>query len=442
MSLKQTRFYYEIKTTFEMVVGNKLRLILTMLGIGISIFIVETGLLFIEGYYQGCLYEAESMPRNTLIVNFSGQDAETNAESRKELQEKYYDKDIVTTRTEFIHTWLTTKTMANGGDFNIFSQVQAVTAMNGKAVYYSDEAGLCLVNTELIYGRYITGAEISDNAAVCVIDEYTSDLLFGKSNSVGEYIVLGSIQDDETPMAYQVVGVIKNNYWVEEQKKADEKIFNDPEYEDLGRGINVCIYCPYGILENLVDDTQNYGFKYVSIMLSSDEAGYKNLKGSILSQLNQLGYMSMQDYDDILAICEEELEPVRRILDIIIVILVAVSGITCISIVIFSMKERTYEIGIKKAFGGSSGEIFSEIMIENMLITFAASVVAIMLSLLISLGTEDYMANQLGVRISIPVTPALIFLPLCVGEILVFVFSCIPVLTATKISVVKALRTE
>jgi putative ABC transport system permease protein len=152
--------------------------------------------------------------------------------------------------------------------------------------------------------------------------------------------------------------------------------------------------------------------------------------------------MSMQDYDDILAICEEELEPVRRILDIIIVILVAVSGITCISIVIFSMKERTYEIGIKKAFGGSSGEIFSEIMIENMLITFAASVVAIILSLLISLGTEDYMANQLGVRISIPVTPALIFLPLCVGEILVFVFSCIPVLTATKISVVKALRTE
>lgn len=440
MKVARSRWFFNFKTIVKLAIGNKLRFILTLVGVGISVFIIELGFLLVDGYYNGCLSEANEMPRNTIFTSFEGSDYELTKKDRQELGEKFFDYKMKTVRSEYFRTLLKTSRMANGGECNIYGSFQAVSKMDSDAIYYSDSTGAKLVKLNLIYGRYISYEEIAQNKPVVVIDKYTSMLVFGKANSVGETIIINDEREESKAVLCQVVGVVENNFYVSQQEKTNSDVINDIQYENYGYGLTLCLYCPYRMYENI--GYQESEVRLISDMWSTDESSYNKLKAKLINMTEKMSCSVLIDYDQVLSNLEYKLKPVRDALKLVVIILVMISAVACISVVAFSMKERTYEIGIKKAFGADTITVFAEIIYENIVITIIASVVAIGLSWIVGSFIQGYLAELLNVRIVLKVTARLILLPAIIGEILVFVFSSIPVLISTSIRVVDAIRQE
>ena len=440
MKVARSRWFFNFKTIVKLAIGNKLRFILTLVGVGISVFIIELGFLLVDGYYNGCLSEANEMPRNTIFTSFEGSDYELTKNDRQELGEKFFDYKMKTVRSEYFRTLLKTSRMANGGECNIYGSFQAVSKMDSDAIYYSDSTGAKLVKLNLIYGRYISYEEIAQNKPVVVIDKYTSMLVFGKANSVGETIIINDEREESKEVLCQVVGVVENNFYVSQQEKTNSDVINDIQYENDGYGLTLCLYCPYRMYENI--GYQESEVRLISDMWSTDESSYNKLKAKLINMTEKMSCSVLIDYDQVLSNLEYKLKPVRDALKLVVIILVMISAVACISVVAFSMKERTYEIGIKKAFGADTITVFAEIIYENIVITIIASVVAIGLSWIVGSFIQGYLAELLNVRIVLKVTARLILLPAIIGEILVFVFSSIPVLISTSIRVVDAIRQE
>lgn len=440
MKVTHSRWFFNLKTIVKLAVGNKLRFILTLVGVGISVFIIELGFLLVDGYYNGCLSEANEMPRNTIFTFFQGSEYEVTKADRLALAEKLYEYNMKTVRSEYFRTFLKADRMANGGMYNIYGSFQAVSKMDSSSIYYSDLTGAKLVTLNLLYGRYISHDEIANNEPVVVIDRYTSMLLFGKVNSVGEYITINDERDKSKPVACQVVGVVENNFYVSQQEMTNAEIINDSQYKNEYYGLTLCLYCPYRMFENVGYDESEV--RLIANMWGTDEENYNKFKAKLMSTVEKIPCSGLTDYDIVLSDLEYRLQPVKDALKFVVLVLVLISAVACISVVAFSMKERTYEIGIKKAFGADSVTVFTEIMYENVVITAIASVVAIALAWMVGSWIQGYLAELLNIRIILKVNARLVLLPAIIGEILVFVFSSIPVLISTSISVVDAIRQE
>jgi putative ABC transport system permease protein len=126
--------------------------------------------------------------------------------------------------------------------------------------------------------------------------------------------------------------------------------------------------------------------------------------------------------------------------------LVLISGVIGISnIMLIVVKERTKEIGIRRALGATPGAIRSQILLEAIFLTITAGmlgiatatgILAILNKILDSMPKEDMMFSNPSVDLSVVFFALLIL----VGSGLLAGF--IPAQTAIKVKPVDALRTE
>ncbi|HXD93004.1 MAG TPA: ABC transporter permease [Bacteroidia bacterium] len=214
-----------------------------------------------------------------------------------------------------------------------------------------------LERARIIKGRFFNMNDLNACSKVCAIGKPVAETLFKNEDPIGKYIDVGGTK-------YMVTGV-----------------FDDP-----GRGDNDRIYIPLTTAQRAWN-----GKNYVDVMwFTTGSAGIERSE-EIVKQLRQL-MGAKHDFnpkdEDALGVYNNNVQYERtmgmldgiKIFVTIIGIFTLIAGIVGVSnIMMIIVKERTKEIGIRKALGATPYSIVSQIMLESVFITGTAGYIGLVL---------------------------------------------------------------
>jgi|TARA_R110002012_G_scaffold321733_1_gene551081 putative ABC transport system permease protein len=277
-----------------------------------------------------------------------------------------------------------------------------------------------LERTKVVSGRYINQADIQDRTKVVVIGRLVDEDLFLKTTPIGKYINLNGIQ-------YKVVGVFEDDGGDNEERmiymplSTAQQVYGNNDYIDQ---INLS-YNPDldfdAALDFSLDLEENLKDRFLISPVDQRAIRVRNL-ATEAQQVNQM----------------------TTGLGIIIIVIgfgTLIAGIVGISnIMIFIVKERTKEIGVRKALGAAPKSIVSLILLEAILITTIAGYVGLFIGMgvleLIGPSLETYFIKDPAVSTNLVVT-ATITLIVAGG-----IAGYIPAKNASRIKPIVALRDD
>ena len=215
--------------------------------------------------------------------------------------------------------------------------------------------------SELVSGRFINQRDLQESTKVIVIGRLVKEDLFKTEKVIGEYIDLNKIQ-------YKVVGVYQDIGDDNEERiiymplTTAQRIYGNNDYIDQ---INLTYNLSMG-LDNAIalgTNIESRIKKIFNVEPSDQRAVRLRNRATEANSINQFN-------------------SVLTILVLIIGLGTLIAGIVGISnIMIFIVKERTKEIGIRKALGARPSSIQSIILIESVLITSISGYVGLLLGI-------------------------------------------------------------
>ncbi|WOD42106.1 ABC transporter permease [Hwangdonia lutea] len=277
-----------------------------------------------------------------------------------------------------------------------------------------------LEKTKIKEGRYINQSDLQNRTKVVVIGRLVEEDLFLKTTALGKYINLNGIQ-------YKVVGV-----------------FTD----DGGDNEERIIYMPVTTAQHLYgnnDYIDQINLTYNPKMGYDEALAFSNL---LTRKLKDRFSVARSDQRAVrvrnMAEGTKQVNALTGGLTVIILVIgfgTLIAGIVGISnIMIFIVKERTKEIGIRKALGASPRSIVSIILIESILITAMAGYVGLVIGVgvleLVKPYLVDYFIKDPGVSNSLVIGATITLIT--AGAIAGY----LPAKKASKIKPIVALRDD
>lgn len=275
--------------------------------------------------------------------------------------------------------------------------------------------------TIIMKGRYINVGDVKDRTRNVVIGRLVEQDLFGSMNSIGKYIDVGG-------SVYKVIGVFQ---------------------DDGGDNEERIIYMPYTTRQLNEKNTDKIGQIVIGFKPELGYTGAIALEVNLEKFLKDKKFISPKDQNGIFIrnVAEalkqnQDFAGVLQIIAALVAFGTIIAGIIGISnIMVYVVKERTKEIGIRKAIGATPKEVISNILLESTFITtisgFAGMIIGIaILSYLGEKLAEDYFITNpyINTGVAIFATMILIIFGALAGYI--------PAKRAARIKPIIALRDE
>ncbi|TBN01843.1 ABC transporter permease [Hyunsoonleella flava] len=269
-------------------------------------------------------------------------------------------------------------------------------------------------------GRYINNSDLENRTKVAVIGQVIDEDLFANVESIGKYINLNGIP-------YKVVGVFSDDEGDNEEK---------------------VIYTPITTAQRVYGNNEYIDFIHLTYnpKLSYDQAiAFGN---SLTRKLKDKFDVARDDQRAIrvrnFAEGTKGVSQMMFVLNIIVLFIgsgTLIAGIMGISnIMVFIVKERTKEIGVRKALGASPRSIVSIILLESILITSIAGYVGLLIGAgvlkLVGPGLKEYFITNPGVDTGVVIGATIILI--ISGALAGY----LPANKASKIKPIVALRNE
>ena len=270
---------------------------------------------------------------------------------------------------------------------------------------------------EVIEGRLLNDNDMSASAKVIVIPERNAQLLFPDGDALGKYVSIGGL-------AFKVIGIYRNEW------RRDS-------------------YIPYTTARMLAGNSDNVGSMNVMLKNVKDEADGNHAETEIRRTLASSHDFAPDD-ESAVWLWNQFSQGMRglaamSILNIsiwVLGLLTLLSGVVGISNIMFvSVKERTHEIGIRRAIGAKPRSILSQVIAESVAITTLFGYIGIVLGTLATgvlnaiFGDTDFISNPtVSLSVAFQVTLVLIAAGALAG--------LFPALKALKVKPVEALRDE
>jgi putative ABC transport system permease protein len=236
-------------------------------------------------------------------------------------------------------------------------------------------------------GRYINQRDIDNKTKIAVIGRLVEEDLFLKTKALGKYININGLQ-------YKVVG-----------------IFNDEGGDDEER----MIYIPLTTAQQVYGNNDYIDFIYLTYDPKMDSDAALAFGNTIKKKLKNRFSVAASDQRairiDNKAQGTKAVEMIKFAIGILVLVIgfgTLIAGIVGVSnIMIFIVKERTKEIGIRKALGAQPKSIVSIILIESILITIIAGFFGLFLGMgILDLATpvlEENFIKEPGVSTALVV---------------------------------------
>jgi len=296
---------------------------------------------------------------------------------------------------------------------------------SGNYPLYGDYPSYAKITTKKIYdgGRFINDQDVKYQRKVCVIGERAEKELFEKGeNPVGQYIKINDIY-------FQVIGV--------------HKYIQGGGFESEGD-----IFIPFSTYNKMYNRGDRVDFFFLA---AYDEQDPVAIEEEVLFNLKRIHKVSPKDERafgsfNIGEIFQRIIGFARGMtfLSLVVGVATIIAGVIGIgNILLISVKERTKELGVRRALGATPSEIRSQILLESVFLTIVAGICGIILAAFVLAGINAATVNLEDFPYTNPTVPlSYIFGALFIMVSLGTLIGLIPAQRAVSIKPIDALREE
>ena len=414
------------KNTWQEIFGsigkNKTRTIITVIGVlwGIFIYIALSGAA--KGLDNGFEKQFETVAMNSMFVWAQSTSMPYDGfKTGRQLQLKLGDVSVLKNRIPEIQNIAPRNVRGVFGDSpGLIVRGQK----SGNYAVYGDYPVFTQIATKKIYdgGRFINDEDIDQTRKVCVIGERTQKELFEEDEDpIGGFIRIDNIY-------FQVVGVHKFTPGGGFESDSD-------------------IYIPFTTYRKLYNSGDNVGWLTIAAYDDADVVQAEEDVKSVLKGIHRV------DPKDERAFGSFNLgEIFNRImgfskgmtfLSLVVGIATILAGVIGIgNILLISVKERTKELGVRRALGATPSEVRSQIILESVFLTMIAGILGIILG-----AATLSIINNITKDADFPYTNPTVPIPYVLGALVIMVvlgtlIGLIPAQRAVSIKPIDALREE
>jgi len=343
---------------WEGIMRNKLRALLTMLGVIIGVAAVIIMIAISAGTEATISDNIKSLGTNLLFVTQSmgSQQGPSRTTGTNGTFLTYDDAEAIETSISGISGVVVERDISEQVKYESTS-VDSVSII-GTTPSYADVRDVTQGS-----GRFLTQKDIDNNAKVAVLGYSTAQTLFGEADPVGEKIYVGDVQ-------VTVVGVMAKK-GVVGTTNFDERI-----YIPLTLVFEKFTFSPFARVQgnqvgtilvqvtNLAD--MNKVITQIQILLAKrHETTVAALPFTVRTQ------------EDIITTQESTTAAFRSLLAWVAAVSLVVGGIGIMNIMLVSVTERTREIGIRQATGATPGDIRGQFLTEALLLSLTGGLIGV-----------------------------------------------------------------
>ncbi|MBW4464605.1 MAG: ABC transporter permease [Pegethrix bostrychoides GSE-TBD4-15B] len=266
-------------------------------------------------------------------------------------------------------------------------------------------------------GRFFTETDVQRNTQVVVLGSDIARKFFDDKDPVGQQIRIKNI-------GFQVIGIM-------ESKGAF-----------LGNNQDDAVYIPITTMSNrITGDTSPYGTEVTFISVNARDEASVSAAEFQLRNLLRLRHKITNEDDFTVRTQKDALEIVGNVTGALTLMLAAIAaislfvgGIGIMNIMLVSVRERTQEIGLRKAIGASRQDILVQFMIEAIILSALGGI----LGTAIGVGGVTLVSATTPLKAGVS-TPAILVAVGVSGGIGLF-FGVFPARQAAKLDPIVALR--
>ena len=332
------------KMALRSIASNKMRAVLTMLGIIIGVMALVVLVSLVNGATSSVTGAVADLGSSMVSVTVSDDKGKPiRLDTLKQWAQEEPGLGIMAP-----YTTSTLTGRANG-------ETGSVTVYGTTAEYYT------IQNQQLAMGRFLKPSDVENNAYVCVLNETAAEELMGYVDCVGESVSLNNVP-------FTIVGVLASD--------------EDTLTGVLTSGMLVA-YVPYPTLVRVSTTAVN---NITTFYIAAPEGGTVEGAEAVMEDLLMERFEEDEDAFDLSSqnMLEEAMNNITSVLTILLggiaAISLVVGGIGIMNIMMVTVTERTREIGIRKAIGASRGTILTQFLIEAVVLCMMGCALGIFLS--------------------------------------------------------------
>jgi len=368
---------------------NKMRTMLTMLGMIIGVAAVITMVALGRGAQATIEEQVKSAGTNVINVN-AGNFTQGGVRQGQGMASSLTAEDATTLKTvagiQYVAAGVNSRGQVIAGNQNWSTQIQG-----------TDVDLLLIRSWPTKYGGFFTPQDVNAAAKVAVLGTVVAETLFGPDvDPTGEIIRVRN-------QPFKVIGVMTSK-----------------GQGAFGQDQDDVIFTPYTTVQKKLQGIQHIN----SITVSSESADTAPVVAAISETLRLRHKLVAGDPDDFTIRTQEEIAMVRteatRTMTVLLAAIAGVSlvvgGIGIMNIMLVSVTERTREIGLRMAIGARGRDVLLQFLVEAVVISLFGGLIGIGLGFGLSIAIEQFVqwptsipANWIGVAFGVAAATGVFF---------------------------------
>ncbi len=451
-----SRYFHDIEIAIESLLGNKLKSILTALGIIFGTAAVISMLAIGNGAQQEILDQIKMVGVNNIVISpiqditGAGENDEETSGNGNGMQEKFspgLTMNDVQAIKEIIPSVkkITPEIVANS--FVVQNGRRVAAKVIGIDNDYFD-----LYNVNLEKGQFFNDYQVDNGIPVCVIGANISSKVFSDVDPINQYLKFGHVW-------LKVIGVLeKTSVSLSAADNAGVNVVNDNVFipvqtmllryqnralinsKSLSSGSSFWGGWFFSFSGSQETTTSNY-HQLDKIIVQVEETEQLTTTTEILSRMLMRRHMNVKDFE--ITVPELLLKQQQRTKDIFNFVLGAIAGISLIvggigimNIMFATVMERIKEIGIRLALGAKKADIIAQFLSEAILISVSGGLIGVVLGVVFS----KLIMKFTGILTII--SPGSIIIAFGVSAIIGVIFGISPAKRAAEKDPIESLRYE